>query len=554
MAEQFAGLLNRCGIGNVEYDGAEIHTYNGRMWGFHKFASLVYSHLEHPVTAYSSSGAAPPCHLEYRLNATKNSWRERQKGIVAILLDQPFREASTVLDAHWGMSQMCAHGYTLYNIMKPEPLFGLDLRTLQQHGQTDLLLETARHWKRVNTLLTSEQRAQMRQTLYMANDVCEQAGSHEKSALVHVLSKGAGRWEIYPTRVLTRAGHEDTVWHDGQEHGAISPRQFVKPAETLRLVNPFPAQPPRVVLRVLWALSPDAHSVQAARGQDTDKRGADRAFEYAKTLTKGGGATSQDNILLQPAASDIRNQRDTRFTSDGAALVLEAANPLNSPVVNEDQLPEWSRKLNLTHHRGMGLWVTGDGSGAVMVLQIPGGDYVVPITFTGRRYIEIPNAQVAWATGCWGWRMGSKRCYYDQVNWLKLGFGVLPAHSRVKVQVESLMALRETGTELRDPVFYAGDTKLVVRGVIASGQYLTWEGGSTATVYDANWNRVADLPVQAEGFVVPTGKIDCRVVAGGIAPAPWLELQNDDTRRADVTAGPGAVSVKETHRRAEAGT
>ena len=205
--------------------------------------------------------------------------------------------------------------------------------------------------------------------------------------------------------------------------------------------------------------------------------------------------------------------------------MLEAANPLDSAVVNEDQLPEWSRKVNLTHHRGIGLWVTGESSGAVLVLQIPGGDYVVPITFTGRRYIEIPNTQVAWATGCWGWRMGSKRCYYDQVNWLKLGFGVLPAHSRVKVQVEGLMALRETATELRDPVFYAGDRRLAVRGVIASGQYLTWEGGSTATVYDANWNRDADLPVQAEDFVVPTGEFDCRVAARGNAPSPWLELQ-----------------------------
>ena len=526
MARNYAEMLNRCRIDNVEYDGAEIHTYNGRMWGFHKFASLVYSHLDHPVTSYSSSGTAPPCNMEYRLNSTKNTGLDRQKGIVSVLLDQPFREASTVLDAHWGLSQMCAHGFSVYNIMKPEPLFGVDAKTLQAHGQTDLLLETARNWKRVNQLITPEQREQIRRTMYSAKDVCEPAGNHEKSELVHVLAKGQGQWEIHPTRVLTRPGKEDTVWHDGQEHGAISPRQFLKPGETLRLTNPFKAQSSRMALRVLWGFDQAGSPDKAEEGRGTDKRGADWAFEYAKTLVSGAGtATAKGNMLVQPEAGEMRNQRDMRFTQDGAVLVIEADNPLDQPVVNESSLPEWSRKLDMTHHRGIGMWVTGDGSGAIVTLQIPGGDYVVPVTFTGRRYIEIPNAQVAWSTGYWGWRMGSKRTYYDQVNWLKLGFGVVPAHARARVGVEGITALHEIATALRNPVLHAGDARLELKGTVASGQYLTWEGGPAGTVYDANWNRIAEVPVIAGGFAVPTGEFDCQITADEGGPAPWLELQ-----------------------------
>lgn len=239
IAIRFAEMLNRCGISNVEYDGAEIHTYNGRSWGFNKFASLVYGNLDHPVSAYTSGGMAPPCHVEYRLHATKHTWRERQKGIVPILLDQPFRPASNLLDAHWGLNQACAHGYTLYHIMKPEPLFGINIATLQAHGLTDRILETARNWKRVNQVISPEQREQMRRTLYYEDDFLQQAGYHEQSELVHVLSKGRGQWEIHPTKVLTRPGNEDVRWQDGQEHGAISPCQFIKPGETLRLANPF---------------------------------------------------------------------------------------------------------------------------------------------------------------------------------------------------------------------------------------------------------------------------------------------------------------------------
>lgn len=134
------------------------------------------------------------------------------------------------------------------------------------------------------------------------------------------------------------------------------------------------------------------------------------------TSTVGESAETVGNVFLQPLPDEIRNRRDTRFSLDGDVLVIEADNPLDNAVVNEDHLPEWGRILNMTKQRGIGMWVTGDGSGAILTFQIPGGDYVVPLTFTGRRYIEIPNAQAAWANGHWGWRMGSKRCYYERVN------------------------------------------------------------------------------------------------------------------------------------------
>jgi hypothetical protein len=64
-----------------------------------------------------------------------------------------------------------------------------------------------------------------------------------------------------------------------------------------------------------------------------------------------------------------------------------------------------------------------------------------------------------------------------------------------------------------------------VKGTISSGQYLTWEGGAAATVCDANWNRITELPVIAEGFAVPTGEFDCQLTADEGNPSPWLELQ-----------------------------
>jgi len=526
MARNYAEMLNRCGIGNVEYDGLEIHAYNGRMWGANKFASLVYRHLDHPVTAYSSSGTAPPSHIEYRLNATKNMGRDRQKGIVPVLLDQPYRPASTVLDVHWGMSQACAQGYAMYSIMKPDPLFGLRIDALRSHGQTDLIFETATNWKRVNQLIAAEQRTQIRNTMFHEDDMLAQAGNHSQSELVHVLSRGADKWEIHPSKVLTRPGGEDVRWQDGQEHGAVSPRQFVKPGESLMLSNPFAEQTPRMILRVLWAFDSSIQAETAVSGSGTDERGADSAFDYAQMIaTNSANSGVSGNVALQPELGEIRNQRDTSFRQDGQALVVEAVNPLEHPVVNEDNLPEWSRSLNMVRRRGIGMWVTGDGCGAILVFQIPGGDYVVPLTFSDRRYIEIPNAQAAWASGHWGWRMGSKQSYYDSVHYLKIGFGLIPPRTNVRASIEGLTALQEIDTELRNPVVHAGEHRLEIRGSVASGHYLTWDGGPTAAAYDANWNLVDELPVTAEAFYVPAGEFEFRLTSDDDVPAPWLELQ-----------------------------
>ena len=526
MARNYAEMLNRCGIANVEYDGLELHAYNGRSWGAFKFASLVYSHLDHPVTAGSSGGNAPPAHMEYRLNATRNAGRGRHKGNVPILLDQPFRPASHVLDVHWGMSQTCAHGFTMYNILKPEPLFGINIDTLRGHGQTGQILETASNWKRVNQIISPEQREQMRKTMFHEEDLLGQAGHHEQSALVHVLTRGVAQWEIHPTQVLTRPGSEDVRWQDGQEHGAISPRQFVKPGESLQLVNPFVAQAPRVILRVLWGFDSSDRTETAHVGGGTDERGADSAFDYARMASSRAGTKgAAGNVLLQPAPGEMRNPGDTRIEGKDTTLTLEAGNPFDHPLVNEDNLPEWSRTINMTARRGVGMWVTGDGSGAVLVFQIPGGDYVVPLTFMDRRYIEIPNAQAAWADGAWGWRMGSKRSHYERVQFLNLGFGYIPPRSNVRGAVEGLTALQEIPTELHNPVMHAGDAKLEVQGAVASGQYLTWEGGPTATVYDSNWNHMGNLPVIADGFLIPTGEFECRITSDEEGTLPWLEIQ-----------------------------
>ena len=124
-----------------------------------------------------------------------------------------------------------------------------------------------------------------------------------------------------------------------------------------------------------------------------------------------------------------------------------------------------------------------------------------------------------------GLRMGSKRSYYERVNFLKLGFGYIPARTNVRVEIEALTALQEIATELRNPVVCAGGAKLEIHGSVPSGHYVTWEGGPTVAVHDPNWNHVVDLPVASDAFSVPSGEFEIRIDSGEQTIPPWLELQ-----------------------------
>ena len=150
--------------------------------------------------------------------------------------------------------------------------------------------------------------------------------------------------------------------------------------------------------------------------------------------------------------------------------------------------------VDMTRRRGLGMWVTGDNSGALLLVELGSRDYVVPIDFSGRRYVEIPNGEVSWASSAWGWRMETKSTDYSNVRRVKIGFGELPPGGQATVKVEQLTALGEIPVALEHPVVHIGAGQLRVRGDIASGQFLQYTGGDKATLYDENWRQRAELP------------------------------------------------------------
>ncbi|MDF7827108.1 hypothetical protein P4B35_24000, partial [Pontiellaceae bacterium B12227] len=155
-----------------------------------------------------------------------------------------------------------------------------------------------------------------------------------------------------------------------------------------------------------------------------------------------------------------------------------------------------SSTLDLTSKRGLGLWVTGDGSGATMVIRLSrflpkGRDYVVPINFTGRRWIEIPTGEQGWRAENWGYTSETTKNFdYLYVKHVSIWVGHLPANTTCNILVEDLTALAEVSQPLVNPTITLGGQSVDINGTIATENHFILEPDGTFTVYDEWWNGV----------------------------------------------------------------
>ncbi|MDA7747290.1 hypothetical protein N8878_08185 [Psychromonas sp.] len=79
----------------------------------------------------------------------------------------------------------------------------------------------------------------------------------------------------------------------------------------------------------------------------------------------------------------------------------------------------------------------------------------------------------------------------------------------------------EDTTALQDPLITVnGSGTLSVTGDIDPGEYMTFEGGSTVTIFDQDWNVLRTLPATTTGFIVNNGNNTIVTAAGSGSDAP----------------------------------
>jgi hypothetical protein len=231
----------------------------------------------------------------------------------------------------------------------------------------------------------------------------------------------------------------------------------------------------------------------------------------------------------QPGStSDGVGHHNIDLTPDTFDGLLAARNDGSDPAYQVRDLPAYPCRIDLSAHRGLGIELEGDGSGALVLVQLEGHgcrDYVIPVDFEGVRYVEIPCGEVSWARADWGWRMGTKTMDYAKVAQCRIGLGMVPAQSSALVRVRRLAALAERHVLLANPRIRVGEGSLRVDGSITTGNYLVYSGGDTVAVYDPNWHHLDQLHVSAGSFVAQKGPNNVLIERSDRDSMPWLECQ-----------------------------
>jgi len=536
-AREYADFFNRLGIRHHEYDGGECH--DDVPWGFSKWTMFVYQNTDHPVTSNSSSGLPNAWDLVYRFKANGRSILERRGGgNAALTLDRGSRLATSPIENHFTLARGAVDAGLAFAIGKPEPMFGISPEMIRGHGLASLIAEQFMTWRRVAGSLTPEQRKQIAAAYYRDPTHNALDASHLVGETVFAVRKTAAGFEVQPFSIMVR-GEEDVEWKTVQEFGPILPRQYVRPGEQLRLENPFRRQAPEFIIRVMKGMS-DAmvapESTQPAENKDLDGylvgAGVKSSRPVSASPPTSSPAPAEKNgdessiYSLQPKAGQITNPGCHHFRDVGPALEVSFDNSQKEEFFLPTGLPSYRIKKNSDKAPGLALTVTGDGSGAYLLVQVgPDKDYVVPIDFTGRRDIVIPTGEVARTTGTWGMRYHTKGTGYGVVHSVAIGFGRVMANTSPKVMIENLRMLGETPSSIQDPVIHAGTGTLAIEGTIKSDHYLWYQGGETAGVYDLNWNLVATLPAVPTDYAVDQGFSEFRIDGTCGTPPPWLDVQ-----------------------------
>merc|ERR1712174_188985 len=149
------------------------------------------------------------------------------------------------------------------------------------------------------------------------------------------------------------------------------------------------------------------------------------------------------------------------------------------------------------------------------------GDYAIPINFSGRKWIEVPNCEQGWRLRNWSWSAKTKKfCDFRKISEISIGLGYIPANTKANVSIEHLQALEEILEPIENATITVGDHGVALDSVINPYNHFTVHSEGNFTVYDENWNM---LSVEFVGEFLPSDISDFLMESKTSSRKIWLE-------------------------------
>jgi hypothetical protein len=531
-----ARLVNEARLARISYDALEFSDYSG-YWGSNKFIFDSYMKFDHAVACETSNGAPqfqwhmcsyknvgegmhvlPKGYFEGYLarncQLSNNDFLPGALGAFTFRSANPSHLASSPDEWEWLLSK--AAGYDACFFLETS------MKYFRANGQTVQILKLVKAWEdaRIARSFTPEQRRMLR--------------DYDMSFRL----TGTGRkWSVRPVKIQTRYPLADGKAVGFENPFANQPLQFearVLPAFAYAGPGNIPLLPADLgrlkIDPALKVRSVDGSRIRGGEGADGKVESKDITIEEYLSIMGTGSTGAGRTASARPSGS-------AKAASDGAdqTLLLSAGNTGKKP--SRRAMATWALDplLDLTAHRGVGMWVTGDGRGGYLYVEVAMGwgaarKYMVANDVKGRRYVEIPCGEIGSHSYDLfrkdnGWHSIKLGFDYAKIKAISVGLVGIPPKTDVNCVLENPRALSEIQAPLSNPVFEMGPARLPVSGEVNTGEYLSYAGGQTVQIRDADRKLLREVPVKADKWAAPTGRCEIGVRSDGRAPHLRLSLK-----------------------------
>ena len=332
-----------------------------------------------------------------------------------------------------------------------------------------------------------------------------------------------GRWKLTPVQLAT---HRVSAMGNGSERWDTD--------------NPFAGQPLRARLEALYSVAPYDAPKAAVLADFADLAALNNCRDAA-------GVSSRVDLETEDVKAGGRSLR-FRATNSG-----KTSRGAWSQIGTKYEHPYFS----MMPGDAMGLWVKGDGSGALLNIQIRSpreyhgciSDHYIDLDFRGWRYVELllrerdarRLADYVWPySGAGGshavYRNAVDRQHISEVN---VSLNEIPAGGQVDVLLSPIHSLPSRKVELRNPRLQVGDNTVTFPVSLQSGDYIELEQLDDCVLYDERGTLIRRFRPEVDA---------APLLAEGRNPMRFdCEAPQDASARAEVTVVPLGTSFG-THR------
>ena len=189
--------------------------------------------------------------------------------------------------------------------------------------------------------------------------------------------------------------------------------------------------------------------------------------------------------------------------------------------------------LDLGNKQALGVWVCGDGSGALLDFRVTTRlphwgmcSHYVPLDFIGWRYVELVEAESTRSSDYIWPEQGGYFVYdhyravaaYNRISSFEVWLNNLPANQDVSCKIGPVRALETTVKKIRNPSVTVNGAALTFPVEMESGMYLELEEGGKCRLYDKDGKTVRDLALQGAVPLLKNGRNEVSFACDGDGP------------------------------------